>query len=237
METGPPRQERSTACHRPEGCFPFCTLTSSRSPSHHFRFHDRRELRSLFSATAHTISHQAPVMDVKSNPDHCVFLNSGCNGTDPGSFLTREVVRRKISLFNVPAGIGAGAQSARAKRKNSKPLALPHLEELAGDGRASKEEGEDPDILFACSGDSLTLEVLAKSRIAQSRRPDWLVRVVPCWFWAFLKDILMISTNRASTGCFPSIARSSSIFMDTRRRSIKQLLWERPHNEIVRHAV
>ncbi|HEY7728979.1 MAG TPA: phosphoketolase family protein, partial [Candidatus Eisenbacteria bacterium] len=43
---------------------------------------------------------------------------------------------------------------------------------------ASTFEGEDPDLVLACSGDNLTLETMAAAQILRERAPDWRIRVV-----------------------------------------------------------
>ena len=43
---------------------------------------------------------------------------------------------------------------------------------------ASTGVGEDPQIVLACSGDNLTLEILAAAQILREETPDWRVRVV-----------------------------------------------------------
>jgi xylulose-5-phosphate/fructose-6-phosphate phosphoketolase len=43
---------------------------------------------------------------------------------------------------------------------------------------ASTNEGEDPEVVLACCGDNLTVEVLAAARILRDAAPDWRVRVV-----------------------------------------------------------
>jgi xylulose-5-phosphate/fructose-6-phosphate phosphoketolase len=43
---------------------------------------------------------------------------------------------------------------------------------------ASTNEGEDPEVVLACCGDNLTIEVLAAARILRDAAPDWRLRVV-----------------------------------------------------------
>jgi xylulose-5-phosphate/fructose-6-phosphate phosphoketolase len=79
--------------------------------------------------------------------------------------------------------------------------------------------------------------VLAAAALLRVEAPDWRVRVV------HVTDLLvlgipqkypLLSTNRASTGCFPFIAHVFKFhgYM----AAIKQLLREWPHNDTVRHA-
>jgi xylulose-5-phosphate/fructose-6-phosphate phosphoketolase len=43
---------------------------------------------------------------------------------------------------------------------------------------ASTNDGEDPEVVLACCGDNLTLEVLGAAQILREAAPDWRVRVV-----------------------------------------------------------
>jgi phosphoketolase len=87
---------------------------------------------------------------------------------------------------------------------------------------AGTNDGEDPEILLAASGDNLTLEVLAAAQLLREEVPDWRVRVVN------VMDLLALgipqkyphgSRRHASSGSSRSIVRSSSTSTDTRRPS------------------
>ncbi len=43
---------------------------------------------------------------------------------------------------------------------------------------ASSNDGEDPQLILACCGDSVTLEVMAAANLLRQEAPHWRVRVV-----------------------------------------------------------
>ncbi|WP_447976940.1 phosphoketolase family protein [Candidatus Nitrospira bockiana] len=98
---------------------------------------------------------------------------------------------------------------------------------------ASTHDGEDPEILFACSGDNLTLEVLAAASILREEAPEWRVRVVN------VTDLLVLGIPQKYPHGLEE-GRFQRLFpldcpvvynFHGYTAAIKQLLWERPHNE------
>jgi len=98
---------------------------------------------------------------------------------------------------------------------------------------AGTHAGEDPDILFACSGDNLTLEVLAAAALLGADAPDWRVRVVN------VTDLLVLGIPQKYPGGLDE-PRFQRLFplecpvvynFHGYTAAIKQLLWERPNNE------
>ncbi|HJT19408.1 MAG TPA: phosphoketolase family protein [Nitrospira sp.] len=98
---------------------------------------------------------------------------------------------------------------------------------------ASTNEGEDPDILFACSGDNLTLEVLAAAALLREEAPDWRVRVVN------VTDILVLGIPQKYPHGLdePRFQRLFPLHCPVvynfhgYTAALKQLLWERPRND------
>jgi len=98
---------------------------------------------------------------------------------------------------------------------------------------ASTNDGEDPDVVFACSGDNLTLEVLAAASILRTEAPAWHVRVVS------VTDLLVLGIpQKYPLGLdephfqrlFP-LGCSVVYNFHGYTAAIKQLFWERPRNE------
>lgn len=97
---------------------------------------------------------------------------------------------------------------------------------------ASTNDGEDPELVLACSGDNLTWEVMAAADILRREAPDWRVRVVN------VTDLLVLGIPQKyphgldeerfqrlfPLGC-PVIFNFHGY-----TAAIKQLLWERPQN-------
>jgi phosphoketolase len=98
---------------------------------------------------------------------------------------------------------------------------------------AGTNEGEDPEVIFACCGDNLTLEVMAAVDLLRQEVPRWRVRVVN------VADLLVLGIPQKyphgldedrfrrlfPLGC-PVIFNFHGY-----TAAIKQLLWERPHND------
>lgn len=98
---------------------------------------------------------------------------------------------------------------------------------------AGTNEGEDPEIVLACCGDNLTLEVMAAAQILRQEAPDWRVRVVN------VTDLQVLGIPQKYPHGLDA-GRFHRLFpMDCPvvfnfhgyTAAIKQLLWERPHNE------
>lgn len=98
---------------------------------------------------------------------------------------------------------------------------------------ASTNDGEDPDILLACCGDNLTLEVLAAADLLRREAPDWRVRVVN------VVDLLVLGIPQKYPGGLDE-SRFQRLFppgcpvifnFHGYTAAIKQLLWERPQND------
>jgi len=98
---------------------------------------------------------------------------------------------------------------------------------------AGTNDGEDPQILFACSGDNLTLEVLAAAAALRKEAPDWRVRVVN------VSDLLVLGIPQKYPGGLDE-PRFQRLFplgcpvvynFHGYTAAIKQLLWERPGND------
>ncbi len=98
---------------------------------------------------------------------------------------------------------------------------------------ASTNDGEDPQVLLACCGDNLTLEVLAAAQILREEAPSWRVRVVN------VTDLLTLGIPQKyphgldedrfqrtfPLGC-PVVFNFHGY-----TAAIKQLCWERPGND------
>jgi xylulose-5-phosphate/fructose-6-phosphate phosphoketolase len=98
---------------------------------------------------------------------------------------------------------------------------------------ASTNDGEDPQLVLACSGDGLTLEVMAAADLLRQEVPDWRVRVVN------VTDLLVLGIPQKyphgldegrfqrlfPLGC-PVIYNFHGY-----TAAIKQLCWERPQND------
>jgi len=98
---------------------------------------------------------------------------------------------------------------------------------------ASTNEGEDPEVLLAASGDNLTQEVLAAAELLREEVPDWRVRVVN------VMDLLALGIPQKYPHGLEA-ARFERIFpldcpvifnFHGYTAAIKQLCWERPHND------
>ncbi len=98
---------------------------------------------------------------------------------------------------------------------------------------ASNNDGEDPELVLACSGDNLTLEVMAAADLFRREVPEWRIRVVN------VTDLLVLGIpqkyphgldeNRFQR-LFPLDCPVIFNFHGY-TAAIKQLLWERPQNE------
>jgi xylulose-5-phosphate/fructose-6-phosphate phosphoketolase len=98
---------------------------------------------------------------------------------------------------------------------------------------ASTNEGEDPEILLAATGDNLTLEILAAAQLLREDAPEWRVRVVN------VMNLLALGIPQK----YPlglEEARFQRIFpidcpviynFHGYTAAIKQLCWERPRND------
>jgi len=98
---------------------------------------------------------------------------------------------------------------------------------------ASTYEGEDPEIVLACCGDNLTLEVMAAADRLRREVPDWRVRVVN------VTDLLVLGIPQKYPHGLEE-DRFERIFplncpvifnFHGYTAAIKQLVWERPQNE------
>lgn len=97
---------------------------------------------------------------------------------------------------------------------------------------ASTHDGEDPEVVLACCGDALTLEVMAAADLLRREAPEWRVRVVN------VTDLLVLGIPQKyphgldedrfqrlfPLGC-PVIFNFHGY-----TAAIKQLCWERPEN-------
>ena len=97
---------------------------------------------------------------------------------------------------------------------------------------ASVHDGEDPQIVLACSGDNLTLETLAAAMILRDERPEWRVRVVNTTDlislgvpWKYPHGLDEERFDRIFPAGVPVIYNFHGY-----TAAIKQLLWERPDN-------
>jgi xylulose-5-phosphate/fructose-6-phosphate phosphoketolase len=97
---------------------------------------------------------------------------------------------------------------------------------------ASTNDGEDPDVLLACSGDNLTLESLAAASLLRQEAPNWRVRVVN------VTDILVLGIPQKYPHGLEE-SRFQRLFpldcpvifnFHGYTAALKQLLWERPNN-------
>jgi xylulose-5-phosphate/fructose-6-phosphate phosphoketolase len=98
---------------------------------------------------------------------------------------------------------------------------------------ASTFEGEDPDLVLACSGDNLTFETMAAAQILRERAPGWRVRVVN----VVNLQVLGIPqkyphglTEDRFQRLFPMGVPVIFNFHGY-TAAIKQLVWERPGND------
>ena len=98
---------------------------------------------------------------------------------------------------------------------------------------AGTNDGEEPDILLACSGDNLTLEVLAAASILRNEAPGWRVRIVN------VTDLLVLGIPQKYPHGLDEL-RFQRLFplrcpviynFHGYTAAIKQLLWERPGND------
>jgi len=98
---------------------------------------------------------------------------------------------------------------------------------------ASTYEGEDPEIVLACCGDNLTLEVMAAADRLRREVPDWRVRIVN------VTDLLVLGIPQKYPHGLEE-DRFERIFplncpvifnFHGYTAAIKQLVWERPQNE------
>jgi len=98
---------------------------------------------------------------------------------------------------------------------------------------ASSNEGEDPQVVLAASGDNLTLESIAAAQILREETPDWRVRVVN------VMNLLALGIpqkyphgldEQRFQRIFPITAPVIYNFHGY-TAAIKQLCWERPMNE------
>ena len=95
---------------------------------------------------------------------------------------------------------------------------------------ASHGGGEDPQIVLACSGDNLTLEVLAAAQILREEAPDWRVRVVN------VTDLMTLGIPQKYPHGLPEDFFQSLFPLGCPvvfnfhgyTAAIKQLCWERP---------
>jgi xylulose-5-phosphate/fructose-6-phosphate phosphoketolase len=98
---------------------------------------------------------------------------------------------------------------------------------------ASTNEGEDPEVVLACCGDNLTLEVIAAADLLRHEAPEWRVRVVN------VTDLLVLGIPQKyplglDEGRFQRLFPLGCpvIFnFHGYTAAIKQLLWERPQND------
>ena len=97
---------------------------------------------------------------------------------------------------------------------------------------ASTNDGEDPELVLACSGDNLTLETMAAADILRREVPEWRVRVVN------VTDLLVLGIPQKyphglDTERFERLfpVDCPTIFnFHGYTAAIKQLLWERREN-------
>lgn len=97
---------------------------------------------------------------------------------------------------------------------------------------ASTHDGEEPEIILACCGDNLTMEVMAAADLLRQEAPEWRVRVVN------VTDLLRLGIPQKYPGgldaerferIFPSDCPVVFNFHGY-TAAIKQMLWERPQN-------
>jgi xylulose-5-phosphate/fructose-6-phosphate phosphoketolase len=97
---------------------------------------------------------------------------------------------------------------------------------------ASTNDGEDPELVLACSGDNLTLETMAAADILRREAPEWRVRVVN------VTDLLVLGIPQKYPHgldaerferLFPVDCPTIFNFHGY-TAAIKQLLWERREN-------
>ncbi|MDP2688971.1 MAG: phosphoketolase, partial [Deltaproteobacteria bacterium] len=99
-------------------------------------------------------------------------------------------------------------------------------------GWASTDGGEEPDIVLACCGNNLTLEVMAAAQTLREEAPEWRVRVVN------VIDLMVLGIPQKyphglDEGRFqrlfpPGVPVIFNFHGYT--AAIKQLVWERPGN-------
>jgi len=98
---------------------------------------------------------------------------------------------------------------------------------------ASTNEGEDPEILIAATGDNLTLEALGAAQLLREDAPEWRVRIVN------VMNLLALGIPQKYPFGLDEI-RFERIFpvdcpviynFHGYTAAIKQLCWERPHND------
>ena len=98
---------------------------------------------------------------------------------------------------------------------------------------ASTNDGEDPEILIAATGDNLTLEALGAAQLLREDAPEWRVRVVN------VMNLLALGIPQKYPQGLDE-TRFQRIFpldcpviynFHGYTAAIKQLCWERPHNE------
>jgi xylulose-5-phosphate/fructose-6-phosphate phosphoketolase len=98
---------------------------------------------------------------------------------------------------------------------------------------ASTNDGEDPEVVLAATGDNLTVEAVAAAQILRGEAPDWRVRVVN------VLNLLALGipqkyphglTEERFQRIFPITAPVVYNFHGY-TAAIKQLCWERPMNE------
>jgi xylulose-5-phosphate/fructose-6-phosphate phosphoketolase len=116
----------------------------------------------------------------------------------------------------------------------SRPEAREHLRVGASVWRwAGTDDGEDPDLVLACSGDNLTLEVMAAASLFRREMPKWRIRVVN------VIDLLVLGIPQKYPygldedrfqRLFPLTCPVIFNFHGY-TAAIKQLLWERPRND------
>lgn len=98
---------------------------------------------------------------------------------------------------------------------------------------AGTNDGEDPEIVLACSGDNLTVEAVAAAALLHAEAPDWRVRLVN------VTDLLMLGIPQKYPHGFDE-GRLQRLFppevpvvynFHGYTAALKQLLWERPRND------
>jgi xylulose-5-phosphate/fructose-6-phosphate phosphoketolase len=98
---------------------------------------------------------------------------------------------------------------------------------------AGTNDGEDPQIILACCGDSLTVETIAAARILRSEAPEWRLRVVN----VVRLTVLGIPQKYPPGLDYKQFARLFTLDRQVifnfhgYTAALKQLLWERPEPE------
>lgn len=98
---------------------------------------------------------------------------------------------------------------------------------------ASVDGGEDPDVVLGCAGDNVSLETLAAAQLLRQEAPEWRVRVVN------VVDLLVLGIPQKYPHGLDEDRFERLFPLDVPvvfnfhgyTAAIKQLLWERPHNE------